>query len=218
MEANMDVFELVAKGDTAEIKAALAADPAVAMTRNAAGASLLAFAAYYRKPEAIAAVRAALPIIDPYEAIIIGEKATVEAAIAVGWDANARSPDGFTPLGLAAFFDRRDIFDLLLPQTRDVNEQATNSQKVAAIHAASAVRNIGMVEQLLRAGADPNLVQADSFTPFHTAAHHGDGALAGLLLLFGGDPRIKNAKGHDAIALARAAGHEWLAERLEAQS
>ena len=39
-----------------------------------------------------------------------------------------------------------------------------------------------------------------------------------FLLLFGGEPRIKNAKGHDAIALARAAGHEWLAERLEAQS
>ncbi len=212
----MDVFELLQKGDTAGFKAALAADPAVAMTRNAAGASLLAVAAYYRNPDAIGAVRAALPIIDPYEAIIIGEKETVEAALAGGWDANARSPDGFSPLGLAAFFDRRDIFELLLPQTRDVNEQAANPQKVAAIHAAAAVHNIGMVEQLLRAGADPNLAQADSFTPFHAAAHHGDGALAGLLLLFGGDPWIENAKGQDAIAIARGQGHEWLAERLAA--
>jgi hypothetical protein len=72
MEANMDVFELLQKGDTAGLKAALDADPAVAMTRNAAGASLLAVAAYYRNPDAIAAVRAALPMIDPYEAIIIG--------------------------------------------------------------------------------------------------------------------------------------------------
>jgi ankyrin repeat protein len=69
---------------------------------------------------------------------------------------------------------------------------------------------------LLRAGADPNLAQADSFTPFHAAAHHGDGALAGLLLLFGGDPWIKNANGDDAVAIARAQSHQWLAERLEA--
>src|SRR5687768_2620614 len=114
MEANMDVFELLQKGDTAGLKAALDADPAVAMARNAASASLLAVAAYYRNPEAIAAVRAALPMIDPYEAIIIGDKATVEAALAGGWDGNARSPDGFTPLGLAAFFDHREIFELLL--------------------------------------------------------------------------------------------------------
>jgi ankyrin repeat protein len=216
-ELLMDVFELLGKGDTEGLKAALAADPTIAMSRNGAGASVLAYAAYHRNAEAVREVRAALPMIDPFEAIIIGENETVEAALAGGWDPNERSPDGFTPLGLAAFFDRRTIFDLLLPRIRDVNEQALNPQKVAAIHAASAVRSVGMVEQLLRAGADPNLVQADGFTPFHTAAHHGDGALAGLLLLFGGNPRIRNAKGHDAVALARASGHEWLAERLEAQ-
>jgi ankyrin repeat protein len=175
----MTLFDVLSQGDIEAFKAGLAADPTQAMTRNAAGASLLAVAAYHRNPEAIAAVRAALPMIDPYEAIIIGEKATVEAALASGWDANTRSLDGFSALGLAAFFDHRDVFDLLLPETRDLNQQATNAQQVAAIHAASAVRNIGMVEQLLRAGADPNLTQADGFTPFHTAAHHGDGALAG---------------------------------------
>jgi ankyrin repeat protein len=216
MEKVTDVFELLAKGDTAGVAQALAADPAIAMTRNTAGASLLAWAAYHRNPEAVAAVRACLPMVDPFEAIIIGETESFEAALASGWDANARSPDGYTPLGLAAFFDRRDMFDRLLPRTRNVNEPAANPQKVAAIHAASASRNIGMVEQLLRAGADPNLAQADGFTPFHTAAHNGDGPLAGLLLLFGGDPRRRNNKGEDAIALAQAAGHSWLADRLEA--
>jgi ankyrin repeat protein len=213
----MTLFDTLAQGDIGAFKAGLAADPAAAMSRNAAGASLLAFAAYYRNPEAVSAVRAALPMIDPYEAIIIGDRPTVEAALSGGWDANIRSPDGFTPLGLAAFFNHGEIFELLLPKTRDVNDQATNPQKVAAIHAAAAVHNTGMVEKLLRVGADANLAQADGFTPLHTATHYGDAALAGLLLLFGANPRIKNAQGQDAIAHARAAGHEWLAERLEAQ-
>jgi uncharacterized protein len=214
----MTLFDMLAQGDTEAFKAALAADPAAAMTRNEAGASVLAFAAYTRNPEAVRAVRAALPMIDPHEAIIVGDKATVEAALGGGWNPNARSPDGFTPLGLAAFFGHDDIFDLLLPMTADVNEQATNPQKVAAIHAAAAVRNAGMVLKLLRAGADPNLMQADGFSPLHSAAHSGDAIIAGLLLLFGANPRLQNAKGHDAIAEARAAGHHWLATRLEAMT
>jgi uncharacterized protein len=211
----MTLFDMLAQGDIEAFTAALAADPAAAMTRNQAGASLLAYAAYHRNAEAVATVRAALPMIDPHEAIIVGDKATVEAALSGGWNPNARSPDGFTPLGLAAFFGHEDIFDLLLPMTADVNEQATNPQKVAAIHAAAAVHNAGMVLKLLRAGADPNLMQADGFSPLHSATQSGDAIMAGLLVLFGADPQLKNAKGHDAIAQARAAGHEWLAERLE---
>ena len=123
--------------------------------------------------------------------------------------------NGFTSLGLAAFFDNPDAFELLLPLTRDVNEAARNAQKVAAIHAATAKRHADMVERLLRAGADPNQPQADGFTPLHAAAFHGDAAITGLLLLAGADPRAKNAKGEDAAALARTSGHDWLAERLE---
>ncbi len=86
---------------------------------------------------------------------------------------------------------------------------------MAALHAATAKRSAPMGEKLLRAGADPNQVQADGFTPLHAAAMHGDTAIVGLLLLAGGDPRQENAKGEDAIAHARKGGHEWLAERLE---
>ena len=209
-----DVFDLLAKGQLADLDAALRADPALAASRNASGASLLAWAYYVGRPDAVALIRPRLTDLDPHDAIIVGDADRMREALSAGWDANALSPDGFTPLGLAAFFGRPEIFDLLLPVTRDVSEQANNSQKVAAIHAATAMRNAGMVEKLLLAGAEPDQAQADGFTPLHVAAQHGDAAIVGLLLLFGSNPRKHNAQGNDAITHARMGGHEWLAERL----
>jgi len=214
----MTVFDLVASRDTDGLAAAIAADPAAAASRNAEGASLLAFAAYNGNADAVALLRAARPTVDPYEAIILGEMAEVEAAIGAGWDGNSRSPDGFTPLALAAFFGRHDIFDRLLPLTKDIDERATNSQQVAALHAAAAVRAVPLVEKLLRAGADPNLPQQQGFVALHTAAMHGDALMAGLLLLFGADPKRVDASGKSAATWARESGHGWLAERLELAS
>jgi uncharacterized protein len=213
-----DPFVLVTSNDLDGLRAELARDPEIANARHQSGASLVAWAAYMGNVGAIAAVRAHIPELDPHEAIILKDGERLETALAHGWDCNVLSRDGFTSLGLAAFFDNAEAFDLLLPLTRDVNEAAQNPQKVAALHAATAKRNTPMVEKLLRAGADPNQVQADGFTPLHAAAMHGDTAIVGLLLLFGADPKPRTAKGVDAAALARQGGHEWLAELLEQRS
>ena len=214
----MTLFDLVAGRDNAGLQKAIADDKTVAAGRNAEGASLLAFAAYNGNAEAIASIRAALPSIDAYEAIIVGDLARVKELLGEGWDGNALAPDGFTPLGLAAFFSRKDIFDLLLPITRNVNERAKNPQQVAALHAAAAVRAIGAINLLLRAGADPNLPQQQGFVALHTAAIHGDALMTGLLLLFGADPTLRDASGKSAADHARANGHDWLAVRLDKTS
>ncbi|MGV3491733.1 MAG: ankyrin repeat domain-containing protein [Devosia sp.] len=209
-----DPFDLIASGDLDGLRAALSYDPGLVGTRHSSGASLVVWAAYMGNVGAVSAVRARLRELDPHEAIILRDGARLEAALTNGWDANERSPDGFTPLALAAFFDNAEAFDLLLPLTTNVNAAAQNPQKVAALHAAAAKRSSPMVEKLLRAGADPNQVQADGFNPLHAAAQHGDATMAGLLLLYGANVSAKTAKGEDAAALARAAGHDWLAERL----
>ncbi len=210
----MDLFDKLAQGDIEALRTALAADPVAAAVRNATGASLLMWTRYVGNADATALVRAALPHLDPYEAIVVGDDATLTAALASGWDGNALSPDGFTPLALATFFASRGAFDVLLPLTRDVNQQANNAQRVAALHAATASRQAGMVERLLRAGAKPDLTQADGFTPLHAAAHNGDATIAGLLLLFGATPGLANAKGQTAADIAQSAGHNWLATLL----
>jgi len=209
-----DLFDLLAQGRLTELRDALAIDPAAAWYRNAAGASLLAQAAYSGNFEAIALIRAVLPRLDPYESIILGDVESVRTALSDSWDVNAPSPDGFSALGLAAFFERPEIFDILLPLTRDVNQRANNPQQVAALHAATAVGDADMVEKLLRAGADPNLPQADGFLPIHVSAQHGDAVITGMLILFGASPTAPNAKGKCAIDHARDGGQDWLAARL----
>jgi ankyrin repeat protein len=211
-----ELFEKVAADDLDGLKAAFAANPAAAGQRNSAGASLLMWTVYLGKPEATKLVRAALPAIDPYEAIILGDIERVMEALGTGWDGNVRSPDGFTPLGLAAFFNQPEIFGLLMVVTRNVNDRAENPQQVAALHAASATRNNEMVEQLLKAGADPNLPQSDGFVPLHSAAQHGDEAMVDLLIAHGADRKYQNARGETPGDIAFAAGHTDLANRLDA--
>ena len=55
-----DPFSLVADGDIDALRRVLAQDPALARQRPASGASLLAWAAYTGRPDAVAAVRAVL--------------------------------------------------------------------------------------------------------------------------------------------------------------
>lgn len=209
-----DAFQLVQDNDLEGLRHILAESPGVVNLRHSGGASLVAWAAYMGNVGAISAIRAYVPELDPHEAIILGDAERLEAALADGWDANAMSRDGFTPLALAAFFGNAAAFDRLLPLTTDLNLRARNPQQVAALHAACARSDARMVEALLRAGADPDLVQADGFTPLHAAAQHGNAAIAGLLLLFGADTGARNARGETAADIARAAGHAWLVERL----
>jgi ankyrin repeat protein len=212
----MDVFDDLAAGKLDDLNASLLGDPSLALSRHASGASLLAWAYYVGKPEALPMIRPHMGPLDPYDAIIDGDADALKTALDGGWDGNALSADGFTPLGLAAFFNRPAIFDLLLPVTRDLDEPAQNGQRVAAIHAAAAARSTPMIEKLLKAGADPNLRQHKGFTAIHAAAEHGDATMAGVLLLFGADPRLATDDGDNAADIARKAGHDWLATRLEA--
>jgi ankyrin repeat protein len=213
----MDLFEMVSAKVQGELAAALEAAPARALLRNDKGATLLSFAIYNSNEDAASAIRAVLPELTPYEAILVGDVETVRAAITNGWDANTLAPDGFSALGLAAFFRRPDIFDLLLPLTNDINQRADNEQQVAALHAAAAVKDSAAVEKLLRAGANPNLAQQQGFRALHVAAMHGDAVMTGLLLLFGAAVTIPSDDGRTAIDFAREGGHEWLARLLTAK-
>jgi ankyrin repeat protein len=129
--------------------------------------------------------------------------------------ANAWSSDGFQPLGLAAFFGRRDAVELLLARGGEVNTHARHQFHVAALHAALAGPEPGIARLLIRAGADVNARQQAGIAPLHETAQTGDLELTQLLLDHGADPSAVDDQGKTPADTAREHGHEAVAALLE---
>jgi ankyrin repeat protein len=129
--------------------------------------------------------------------------------------ANAWSPDGFQPLGLAAFFGRPEAVELLLARGGEVNTHARHPFHVAALHAALAGPQPSIARLLIDAGADVNARQQAGIAPLHETAQNGDLELTQLLLDHGADPSVVDDQGKTPAATARAHAHEAVAALLE---
>jgi ankyrin repeat protein len=129
--------------------------------------------------------------------------------------ANAWSPDGFQPLGLAAFFGRPEAVELLLARGGEVNTHARHPFHVAALHAALAGPQPSIARLLVDAGADVNARQQAGIAPLHETAQNGDLELTQFLIDHGADPSVIDDQGKTPAATARAHAHEAVAALLE---
>ena len=71
-----------------------------------------------------------------------------------------RTPEGFTPLGLAAFLGGPEAVRVLLEHGADADDDADNPFGVRPVHAASAAHDHETMRLLLEAGADPTSASA----------------------------------------------------------
>jgi ankyrin repeat protein len=128
------------------------------------------------------------------------------------------SPDGFTPLGLAAFFGHKTVLERLIAAGADVNIASNNTMKVCPLHSAVAHHDAriacDMAETLLKHGAKFNVVQMGGWTPLHEAAANGNVVLVKLLLQYGADKSLLNDEGTTALDLAKKNGHASVVEML----
>ena len=116
--------------------------------------------------------------------------------------ANAYSPDGFMPLGLAVFFGHPETVEALLASGAEVNAASRESMKVTPLNSAAAARQTAIARVLIAHGANVNALAEGDFTPLHEAAANGDLEFATLLLDHGADIDARTKDGLTPLAFA----------------
>ena len=128
---------------------------------------------------------------------------------------NAYSPDGFTPLGLAAFFGHAEAVEALLAAGADVNLTSRESMKMPPLGSAMAVQRNDIARTLIEHGADVNAKAVNDLTALHTAAARGNLEAAKLLLDHGADINASSTDGKTPLSYAEEHNHPEMVEFLQ---
>jgi hypothetical protein len=209
-------LNLIRKGETAEIAAAVEVNPALAHCRDAQGVSALMWSVYTGQPVIRDFLRQHAGDLDISEAACLGDCKCLEKLIASNamlvWEV---SGDGWPPLHLSAAFAGPEAVALLLEHGAHVHQVSHNPLRNQALHACIALGNsVESVRILLDAGADVNATQAGRFAPLHQAAANGKKDVVMLLLEYGADPKACCDQGKTPATYARERGHTEVVELL----
>ncbi len=115
-----ELFTAIKGGDKAAVERLLDRDRALVDARDPNGLSPILTALYRGESDIAEAILRRRPRLSVFEAAAAGDAARVREI--VGPDraqANAAAPDGYSPLGLAAFFKRREVVRYLLEAGAD---------------------------------------------------------------------------------------------------
>jgi ankyrin repeat protein len=213
------LFEAIASADTEGVRAHLSADPSLASARDSEGRSAILLAAYHRNAEMVEMIREHLSGMDIFEASALGDLSRVREVVGGEREGvDAVSPDGFGPLGLAAFFGHVELVDYLLELGCDPDRASANDFKVAPLHSAvanaDAEVSLAIAQRLLDGGANPDVRQAGGWTPIHSAAAHGRLPLTRLLLERGADSAPVSEDGRTPAEMAEENGHAEIVKLL----
>jgi ankyrin repeat protein len=202
MIANPTITEAIQQGTTDLLEKSLQDNPDLAAADAKEGISLLLFAAYCRNQGAVNLLKTYRTSLTMYEAVCTGEMEIVMSLLAERPELlNIPSPDGFSLLGYACFFNQLAIARFLVEQGADTNQASANAFTVTPLHSACAIASLPLAQLLLDNGADPNARQQGGVTPLHSAAHNGATELARLLIERGADLNARTDKGETAAFL-----------------
>ncbi|MDY6940572.1 MAG: ankyrin repeat domain-containing protein [Cyanobacteriota bacterium] len=115
---------------------------------------------------------------------------------------NIQNRNGLTPLNLAALFNRKEIYDLLIKKGAKVDFLTS-----------VLVNDVSLVREMLEGGADPNIKYQTLSPLLHLASHNGYYAIAKLLIKKGAKVNIERL-GNTALTLAIEGGHLDVIELL----
>lgn len=193
----------------------LIANPELIAAQPRSAPSVLLLAVYHRRQDLVDFILATQPTLSLHEACALAQTRPVRERLAATPEAvNAFAGDGFTPLGLAAFFGHVEIARILIAAGADVNLAARNAFRVRPLHSAVAAGSLPLAQLLIERGAEVNATQMQGVTPLHAAARNGREDLVRALPAAGADPTMKMDDGNTAADLARTQGHTEVVELL----
>jgi ankyrin repeat protein len=222
--AVVDLLKAARAGDVERVATLLKADPRLLVARDPMGNTALIMAVNSGH-HALADLLFDAGV-DPglHEAAAIGDISRVAAALERHPEhLDTDSPEGFTPLALAAHFGHVEVMRLLIDHGADVNRRATHRIAVTPLHAALFGRQVAAALLLIERGADVTLARGGSgwkragWTPLHYAAGMGFGTLVQPLLDRGADASRPDEEGKTALEVAIDANHHDIAEALRSR-
>jgi ankyrin repeat protein len=213
---SQEFIDAATQGDVAKIKEMLAADPSLAQSKDQDGVSVILKATYYGKRDVVAALLASGVELNIFEAAATGQTDRVRTLIENDPAlVNAYSPDGFMPLGLAAFFGHLETVKALLAAGAPVNAASRETMKMSPLGSALAAERNDIARALIDHGADVNARAENDLRPLHTAAARGNLESATLLLENGADIGAVTKDGKTAATYAEERNHPEMVEFLQ---
>jgi uncharacterized protein len=207
--------EHVKGGDLVRVQAAVAEDPSLLDATNEAGQSAFLLAKYYGQQQTADYLLGLNPKLSVFDACVAGVDLALEEVDRDRSLLGAHSPDGWTPLHLAAFFGHADLAAALLKRGASVDARSTNAMRNTPLHAAVAGRRIEVIRLLLARNADVNARQEGGWTALHGAAQNGDRDAVEALLAHGADANARAENNQAPLDLALMKGHQGIAALLE---
>ncbi len=213
-----DLLAAAKANDAAKVRAILARNPFLARMKTENGTVVLT-AKYYDAEEALTALleRIQEDQLNLHEASALGRAGRLKTILGQSQvRVNEANAEGFTPLGLAAFFGHADAVKVLLDHGATADQRDKSRFANTALDAAVAANRTDVVRALLAAGAKPNVRDSADYTPLHKAAANGNIETVRMLLEHGADAAAVRKGGGSPLAEAEAKGHAEIAELLRA--
>ncbi|MDM4772787.1 ankyrin repeat domain-containing protein [Solimonas sp. SE-A11] len=208
MTAVRPLMLAIQQRDLEAAKAALERDASQATDAIPGGLSPLMFALYNGALEIAQLLKAFRPL-DVFEAAAMNDARRVAELVAAQPALPTEySPDGWTPMHLAAFLGSREALFVLLGLGAPMEAISQNPMSNTPMHAAIAgPAGEALAPLLIGFGADVKYVGGSGVSALHLAASRGFDGLCKLLLSRGADRAGLTEDGKTAAEIARERGH-----------